>query len=239
MIEGLNQMKLRMLKPAAAAATRHQGLRRWAAPVAAGAILLSGGAAVAQASTGAGAGRGVNEFGMTMGAVKGGNSSFTYTKGYFCDTSIPSTSTTGCEVGTDAKVNPPGRIDPLYITVPLGFSVKQQDCPTSLVCVDHPMSLDMTRLAAALAPIYKTTPAKLLPALKEFSTPGHDHFITTKANGKAEWWDVNVIGVTDPHVYKEIQEHGSYRYIQSLLNAKNPHVVGPIPTNLFLFFAAR
>jgi hypothetical protein len=227
------------LKQAVANTMGRPGLRRWAAPVAASAILLSGGAAVAQATTGASAGRGVNEFGMTMGQVRGGSSSFTYTKGYFCDTSIPSTSVTGCEVGADAKVNPPGRIDPLYITVPLGFSVKQQDCPAGLVCVDHPMSLDMTRLAAALAPIYKTTPDKLRPALKEFSTPGHDHFITTRAAGKAEWWDVNVIGVTDPHTYRAIQEHGSFRYIQSLLHAKDPHVVGPIPTNLFLFFAAK
>jgi hypothetical protein len=216
---------------------RRPSVRKWAAPAAAAVILLSGTAAVAQASTSNG--RGVNEFGMTMGDIHGHSSSFTYTKGYFCDTSIASTSTTGCEVGQDAKVAPAKDTDPLYITVPLGFSVKHQDCPSGLVCVDHPMSLDMTRLASALAPIYKTTPEMLLPALKEFTTPGHDHFITTKAGGKAEWWDVNVIGVTDTHTYKEIQEHGSFSYIQQLMKAKNPHVVGPIPTNLYLFFAAR
>jgi hypothetical protein len=213
------------------------GLRRWVAPVAAAAILLSGTAAVAHAGTKSG--RGVNEFGMTMGNIHGHSSSFTYTKGFFCDTSISSAATTGCEVGADAKVNPPGHIDPLYITVPLGFAAYHQDCPAGLVCVDHPMTMDLTRLATALAPLYKTTPEKLMPALKNFSTPGHDHFITTKANGKAEWWDVNVIGVTDPKVYKEINEHGSFSYIQSLLKAKNPHVLGPIPTNLFLFFAAK
>ena len=213
------------------------GLRRWAAPVAAAAILLSGTAAVAHAGTTTG--RGVNEFGMTMGNIRGHSSSFTYTKGFFCDTTISSAAATGCEVGADAKVNPPGRIDPLYITVPLGFAAYHQDCPAGLVCVDHPMTMDLTRLATALAPLYKTTPEKLMPALKNFSTPGHDHFITTKANGKAEWWDVNVVGVTDPKVYREINEHGSFGYIQSLLKAKNPHVLGPIPTNLFLFFAAK
>ena len=216
---------------------RRPSLRRWAAPAAAAVILLSGGAAVAQASTGTG--RGVDEFGMTMGAIKGHSSAFTYTHGYFCDTSVPASSATGCEVGADAKVAPPGHSDPLYITVPLGFSVPMQDCPAGLVCVDHPMTMDLTRLATALAPLYKTTPDKLMPALKDFATPGHDHLITTKAGGKAEWWDVNVIGVTDPKVYQAIHSHGSFSYVQSLLKAKNPHVLGPIPTNLYLFFAAR
>ena len=212
-------------------------LRRWTAPVAAAAILLSGGAAVAQAS--GMTGRGANEFGMTMGSLHGRTTSFTYTHGYFCDTSIPSAATTGCEVGADATKAPAKHTDPLYITVPLGFSVPMQDCPSGLTCVDHPMTMDLTRLATALAPLYKTTPEKLTPALKNFATPGHDHLITTRAGGKAEWWDVSVIGVTDPKVYREISQHGSYTYVQSLLKAKNPHVLAPIPTNLYLFFAAK
>lgn len=218
-------------------------LRRFAAPAAAVAILVGGGAAVtqsAQATTGHGHGRGVDEFGMTMGAYHGRTSSFTYTKGFFCDTSIASAATTGCEVGEDAKVAPSKWTEPLYITVPLGFTPKKTpDCPAGLVCVDHPMTMDLTRLAPALAPLYKTTPEKLMPALKNFSTPGHDHFITDRAGGKAIWWDVQVVGVTDPTVYKNIQAHHSFRYVKSLMDAKNPNVLGPIPTNLYLFFAAK
>ena len=30
--------------------------------------------------------------------------------------------------------------------------------------------------------------------------------------------------------------HQSYSYLKSLIANKNPHVVGPIPTNLFLYF---
>jgi hypothetical protein len=216
---------------------RRPSLRRWGAPVAATAILLGGGAAVAQAS--GMTGRGANEFGMTAGAMSGHASSFTYSHGYFCDTGVASSAATGCEVGADAKKAPAGHSDPLFITVPLGFSAPMQDCPSNLVCVDHPMTMDLTRLATALAPLYKTTPAKLAPALKNFPTPGHDHLITTKAGGKAEWWDVSVIGVTDPTVYRQIHQHASYSYVQSLLAAKNPHVLGPIPTNLYLFFAAH
>jgi hypothetical protein len=110
------------------------------------------------------------------------------------------------------------------------------DCPDKLTCVDHPATLDLSRLAPALAPIFKTTPAALLPALRNFTTPGHDHFIADLNEGKAEWWDVYVVGVTDRATYDDIQVHQSYKYLRSLLRAKNPHVVGPIPTNLFLYF---
>ncbi|HYY12366.1 MAG TPA: hypothetical protein VE781_15620 [Kineosporiaceae bacterium] len=216
---------------------RAAGLRRWAAPVAAGAILLAGGGAIAQAATNVG--RGPNEYGMTMGSYHAHNSTFTYTHGFWCDTTVSATSTTGCEVGQKYTKAPAKHFDPLYITVPLGFAAKGLDCPDKLTCVDHPMSVDMTRLAAALAPLYKTTPEKLLPALKNFTTPGHDHFITDRNMGKAEWWDVRVIGVTDPKLYTAIQKHHSFSYINKLLIAKDKRVVGPIPTNLFLFFAAH
>ncbi len=217
---------------------RNGGLRRWAAPVVAAALVLaSGGDAAANAAPNGD--HGPNEFGMTMGSYKGQMTSFTYTHGFYCDMHVAATSTSGCEVGAAAKVAPSKQHDPLYITVPLGFTAKGLDCPDHLNCVDHPMNLDMTRLATALAPIYKTTPDKLLPALKNFTTPGHDHFIADKNRGKAEWWDVRVVGVTNAATYRAIQKHQSWNYVQSLIKAKNKNVVGPIPTNLFLFFSAR
>jgi hypothetical protein len=209
---------------------------RWAAPAAAAAILLAGGGAIANASSHTG--RGTNEFGMTMGSYQHHTSTFTYTHGFYCDTSVKAVSTTGCEVGERSKVPPAKHFDPLFITVPLGFSSAGLDCPARLVCVDHPMTVDMTRLAPALAPLFKTTPEKLAPALRNFTTPGHDHFVTDLNKGKSEWWDVRVVGVTDPKVYAAIQKHHSYGYIAGLIKAKNKAVVGPIPTNLFLFFKA-
>ena len=184
-------------------------------------------------------GRGPNEFGMTFGDLRGTGSRFTYTHGYFCDRTVTALSATGCEVGAAATRLPPGarRSDTLFIAVPLGFNVKMLHCPANLTCVDHPMTVDMTRITAALAPIFKTSPAQLQPMLANFPTPSHDHFVTTRNGGRAEWWDVKVIGVTDPRVYQAIQQHQSLAFIQALLAAKNPHVVGPIPTNIFLFFA--
>jgi len=218
--------------------TRMRG--HWAkavVPLAAATFAISG-LGIAQATSSPAVGHGEMEYGQTVGFYKGAPVQFTYTKGFFCDTSIPASSATGCEVGQIFAHAPAASYDPLYITVPLGFTVPAMtmDCPAGLKCVDHPATLDLTRLAEALAPIFKTTPAALLPALKDFVTPGHDHFLTTLNNGQPEWWDVQVVGVTSRAVYDDIHEHGSFGYIQKLINAKNPNVVGPIPTNLFLYF---
>ena len=207
------------------------------APVAAIAI-AAGGLGVTQAVAGTSATHGTNEFGMTMGNYRGSPVDLTYSHGYWCDASVSAASSEGCEVGSHWKVAPSTQHDPLFITVPLGFTVPsmQMDCPDKLTCVDHPATLDLSRLATALAPIFKTTPAALAPALKNFRTPGHDHFVADLNEGKAEWWDVYVVGVTDRATYNAIQVSHNYSYIRSLILAKNPHVVGPIPTNLFLFF---
>lgn len=188
------------------------------------------------------AGLGINEFGMTQAFYEGQTLDFTYTKGFFCDTSVSSSATSKCEVGANWNVAPAAQHDPLYITVPLGFSVpmNMQDCPSTLICVDHPGTIDMTRIESALKPLYpQLTDAQLTDALRNFAVPGHDHFIADDNQGLPEWWDVKVVGVTSPTVYRDIRNHRSNAYIEDLMRAKNPNVVGPIPTNLFLFFAAK
>ena len=212
-----------------------------AVPVAAVALVI-GGLSSAQASARHEAmTMGQNQFGMTAGNYQGRSSTFTYTHGYWCDESVRAASSTGCEVGQVWNKAPSSQHDPLYITVPLGFTVPQtkMECPDKLVCVDHPATLDLSRLASALAPIFGITPAKLAPLLKNYATPGHSHYLSDLNMGKAEWWDVQVIGVTDPATWYRIQNHHSFDYIQSLIAAKNPNVTAPIPTNLFLFFAAK
>ena len=189
-------------------------------------------------------GRGIPESGMTHANYEGVPLDFTYSKGFFCDTSVASTATSKCEAGAPFNSLPPaaGHEDPLYITVPLGFTIPMDmlQCPDSLVCVDHPGTIDMTRLESALKPLYPNlTDAQLTEALKNFAVPGHDHFIDDTNRGKPEWWDVRVVGVTSPATYAAIQAHRSVGYIQQLIRAHDTTVVGPIPTNIFLYFAVN
>jgi hypothetical protein len=182
-------------------------------------------------------GRGINEFGMTKAFFKGHAVRFTYSKGFWCDTSVTSTASSKCEAGAKWKKAPSKQHDPLYITVPLGFNVKpmRMDCPNGLVCVDHPGSIDMRRLEPALKPLYPNlTDAQLTAALSNFPTPGHQHFITDKNGGKPEWWDVRIVGVTNRAEYNKITRHQSARYL--LRQVKQKKTTGVIPSNLFLYF---
>lgn len=185
-------------------------------------------------------GHGVDEFGMTKAFYDGKALSFTYSKGFFCDTSVSSTATSGCEAGTKWNTAPSKHHDPLFITVPLGFKVKdsKMDCPDGLVCVDHPGTIDLTRLEPALKPLYpQLSDAQLTAALQNAATPGHQHFITTRNHGKREWWDVKVVGVTSKSEYNKITAHRSAAFLKKEIKAGR--TTAAIPTNLFLFFSVK
>jgi hypothetical protein len=217
-----------------------------AAVAAAGIGVAAAGTSAKTPSNGISKGHGINEFGMTKSYFDGHTVSFTYDKGFFCDKSISSHATTGCEAGVDAKKLPPGAksVDPLYITVPIGtgaaVSPMKMECPTGPVCVDHPGTIDLSRLESTIhtiAPYSGLSNAKLTAALKNYATPGHSHFITTKNGGKAEWWDVKVVAVTSTAEFNKLNAHGSVKYL--LAQIKAGKAVGPVPTNLFLYFSVQ
>jgi len=209
------------------------------------ALLMAGSVGVAVAATtpsnAMSPGHGQNEFGLTQANFKGHTVNFRYTKGFFCDTSVPAVSSSGCEVGAKFNHAPSSAdFDPLYVVVPLGFKVRamKMECPSNLICVDHPGTLDMTRLEPALKPLYpQLTDAQLTDALKNFATPGHNHFITTKAGGRREWWDVRVVGVTNKAVYNDIVSHKSTSYLLKQVRAGKTTPV--LRSNLFLFFSVN
>jgi hypothetical protein len=215
--------------------------------IAAIALLLAAGAGVAVAAGGSAPpsnamkmGRGINEFGLTKAYLRGHTVRFRYTKGFYCDTHVRSAASSKCEAGAKWKKAPARDFDPLYITVPLGFKVHpmRMECPDTLVCVDHPGTIDLSRLEPALKPLYpQLTDAQLTAALKNYATPGHNHFITTRAGGRAEWWDVRVVGVTNRAEYNRITQHRSARFL--LREVKAGRTTPVIPTNLFLFFAVK
>ncbi len=185
-------------------------------------------------------GMGVNQFGMTQSYFNGHTVSFTYTKGFYCDKSVTAASTSGCEAGATFKVPPAKSFDPLYIEVPLGFTVPtmSMECPTGLVCVDHPGTIDLSRLEPDLKALYpQLTAAQLTAALKNSATPGHEHFITTLNGGKAEWWNVDVIGVTSLKEWNAINAQKSFSFLKTQVTKKLTTPI--IPTNLFLYFAVN
>lgn len=209
--------------------------------VAGGAGVVAAGASTAPTPSNAmQKGTGINEFGMTKSFFNGRTVSFTYSKGFYCDRHVASAASSGCEAGVKYKVAPAKSFDPLYITVPLGFTVPpmSMECPSAVACVDHPGTIDLSALEPALKGLYpQLTAAQLTSALKNFATPGHEHFIATANGGRAEWWNVDVVGITSASVWNSINVHRSFAYLNQEI--KKNLTTGIIPTNLFLYFAVN
>ena len=209
------------------------------------ALLVVGGIGMAVAASSAKtpsnsvrAGRGIDEFGMTRAFFKGHSTSFTYTTGSAATRTSRRPRRAGARVARSTP-RPEQQHDPLYITVPLGFTVPMNiGCPNALICVDHPGTIDLTRLEPALKPLYPDlTDEQLRAALNNFAVPGHEHFITDRTSGKAEWWDVQIVGVTNRAEYQKLNQHKSAAYLLKQVKAGKTTPV--IPTNLFLFFGVK
>ncbi|MDT0440597.1 MULTISPECIES: hypothetical protein [Streptomyces] len=172
--------------------------------------------------------------GVTDGWYEGKTIKFLYTQNFFCDPAVASGAPSKCEAGAKYRNVPPGTTsdkftDPLYIPVPLFKPApKTLQCPANVPCVDHPTTIDLSRLASALK-----MPAS---ALKNTELPGHDHIITDRNNNRPEWWPVYVVAVTDPGSFAKIQEGKSFDTVKKLAANPNSGVSQPIPTNTFLWF---
>jgi hypothetical protein len=171
--------------------------------------------------------------GTTEGWFKGHTIRFLYTQNYFCDGSVKAASSNGCEVGQKYNKVPDGLVsdaftDPLFIPVPLfKHTPKNLQCPTG-PCVDHPMTIDLTRIAGALH-----VPAALL---KNVPLPGHDHIVDDRNFNRPEWWPVYVIGVFKEDSFQKIEKAKSLAEAQKLAKDPKSGVTGPIATNVFLWF---
>lgn len=176
--------------------------------------------------------------GLTKGTYDGKTANFLYSENYFCDKSVSAQSSNGCEAGAKYQKLPTGTpsskyIDPLYIIVPL-FSPAPSNlqCPTSGYCIDHPLTMDLTRLSSTLDPILGTTKSQLADA----PASPHSHIVLSANNNQPEWWPVNVIGVTSQSAYDKITSSSDEYATAKSLAAQQAGATTPIPTNIFLWF---
>ena len=182
--------------------------------------------------------------GISHDWVDGQNVDALYTEPFFCDTHVTSGASTGCEAGAPPTTVPPGvsdptppsttttnsQIDPLYIPVPIYSSpaVPYTQCPTVVTCIDHPATIDLSRLASALG-----APAS---ALTNVPLPSHDHLLTTRNGDQPEWWNVIVIPVTTPQGLASVENLKSYSAVKSLEGVAGSGIGGEVPTNAYLWF---
>ncbi len=150
-----------------------------------------------------------------------------YPQDFFCDTSVPSSAPSGCEVGTDSNRGPVPSADRsvLYVLVPLFGSPSPTPMCAVASCPNHPLTIDLSRIAGALG----VSPG----AVANVALPAHSHILDGPAGG---WWDVKVVAVTTESAWQALADGKSEATMFSLINNGSGEVLGPIPTNLYLFF---
>ena len=178
-----------------------------------------------------------------------------YTEQYFCDATVSAASDTKCEAGAAPNHVPPGvadhtppsptvtngNIDPLYIPVPLYSTppVPYVQCPAANTCIDHPATIDLSRLAPTLG-------VANAASLDNVGLPGHDHLLTTRNGDQPEWWNVVVIPVTSPQGLASVENAKNYTSVKALeavagsgigipASGSTPAVT-EVPTNAYLWF---
>lgn len=172
-------------------------------------------------------------FGFTDGWQNGTTVSFFYSKPFFCAEPPSSGAPSQCEVGEDGTVDPrPGKIPVLYVMTPIGFRPAEAtlQCPVVGSCINHPSTIDLSRVFG--------------PGSADVPLPAHSHIIDSslpesQANGgQAGWWELEVIGVTDPAVWDQIVAGKSLATVRAL-QAAGAGITDDIPSNAYLFFNVR
>jgi len=177
------------------------------------------------------------QLGESYGYYDGTNVDLLYSENYYCDTAVSSAASTGCEVGAGPSSPDPTAPSPdgtslgntthgdtLYIPVPLFGGAPPTQCAATATCIDHPQTIDLSRIASAL-------PGGPSPSsLDNVPIPAHDHVVGTRNGGLPEWWNVKVIATTDPATFATLT---SVAGIDAALGASKAIAA---PTNAYLFF---
>ncbi len=162
------------------------------------------------------------EKGTTPGWMDGKTVTFFYNKDFFCKEPPESGADSECEVGAEPEVFPRGgNIPVLYVMTPIGFEPAGLQCPVAGDCINHPSTIDLSRVFGA--------------GTENAALPPHSHIVDVKRGG---WWEIEVIGVTDPMVWAEIERAKSLERVREL-QAAGVGITDDIPSNLFLFFSVR
>jgi len=151
-----------------------------------------------------------------------------YPQNFFCDTSVTSHASSGCEVGAAANVGPVGNPNRsvLYVLVPL-FHGTPDPAPmcAQASCPNHPLNVDLTRIAGALG--------GNTGDFAEVPLPAHSHILDGNAGG---WWQVKIVAVKTQAAWATLAAGKSQMVMDQLLSDPTSGVAGPIPTNMYLFF---
>ncbi len=158
--------------------------------------------------------------------------SLLYTQSYFCDLTVKSRASTGCEFGKLGRRLPPGvasrrNTDPLYLMFPAGPLAKVYpsllpECQHPGLCTDHPSRVDFSRVLGRRA--------------GNMLLPVHDHFETTRNGNRPEWHNLYAFMVSNKTSWFKADASHNVRTLFKLARTPHSGVRGPFPSNIYFFF---
>jgi hypothetical protein len=178
------------------------------------------------------------QVGESNGYYNGTNVDLLYSENYYCDANVTSAATSGCEVGAAPSPTPSATSagnsgtslgntthgDTLYIPVPLFSNPPPTQCTATATCIDHPPTIDLSRIAPDLPGSPSGASVSNVPI------PAHDHVVGTRNGGAPEWWNVEVVATTNPATF------GTLTSVSAINAAVTAGTAITAPTNAFLFF---
>jgi hypothetical protein len=155
--------------------------------------------------------------------VNGQTVTVQYSQDFFCDTSVASSASSGCEVGTAANRGPVGNANRsvVYILAPLFANPDPAPMCAVAACPNHPLTIDLSRLGGPFS------------GATDIPLPSHSHLLDGPAGG---WWEIVIVPVSSESGWAALAA-GKSAATMDALEANPSSGVGPeVPTNLYLFF---
>jgi len=169
-------------------------------------------------------GPGCINIGFTDAWFNGGTVQLEYSHRFFCAGPPESSASSECEAGKPAQTNPPSGpiVSNVYLLIPVGFSppASTLHCPVSGRCIDHPHTIDLSRLVGSRGE------GAILPA--------HSLVIEDQEAFQSTWWPVVLVRVKNLDAWNTIAAAKSIDAVDACQASGGCFQEND--TNAFLFF---
>ena len=163
--------------------------------------------------------------GFTDAWFEGQTVQLEYSHRFFCAGPPSSDASSGCEAGQAATVQPPSGpvVSNVYLLIPVGFSPPAEtlQCPLPGRCIDHPRTIDLSRVAKSQDEA-------------EVVLPAHSFVIEDQEAFQSTWWPMVLVLVKNLTAWNTIAAAKSIAAVDDC--QANGGCFPEIDTNAFLFF---
>ena len=169
-----------------------------------------------------GGGPGCMKIGFTRAWFNGRTVRLEYSHTFFCTEPPSSGATSHCEAGLAAMKMPPSGpvVSSIYELIPLGFTPPSSTVQCPAQCIDHPRTMDLSRVFGGLG-ANATLPARSLVIEDQ------EHFQST-------WWPVVLVGVKNLDAWNTIATAKSVDAVDACQASGD--CATEVETNAFVFF---